>query len=549
MSRRVLALALAVAALYLLFLGRHGLHESDEGRYAEIAREMKDSGDLLIPTLNGVPHFQKPPVIYWSTAASLVVLGENEVAVRMVSLLAALGVLVLTYWIGRWWFDGTTGLAAAWLLAGSWQFFMLGRSLTPDMMMTFWSTAAIAGFVWASRMETATRARFLPYFVCMGIAFATKGPMGILVPLFTGIGWQWGSRRSDRPRVRVPWTAGLTLTLVLGLGWFFAASLRHPELGRYFFEFEFLNRFLSKTHGRSQPIWYFIPVLLVGWLPWSPLVPLAISGNREKRLSGAGNGTVQWALVGWLVVPLVLLSLSGSKLMTYVLPLFPGLALWLAKGLLHRGKSRALSVSVGIQILLVAGLGLAAGALVVQNGLLPDSVHLDVWFLPLLAIAVVAVVGACWALTRGITESRLAVVALASVLFWASLASQLVHLGPVMRMQASMRPIAERMRQEPDWERAQIIVAHTRAHGLKFYLRRLTDATLDKSDVVLQPTPEIEAGLHPSIEELRIRGSGGVPAYLVTRDRETERLRPGEWTVLAREGSFVLLKRPADDSR
>ncbi|MGB7491776.1 MAG: phospholipid carrier-dependent glycosyltransferase, partial [Thermoanaerobaculia bacterium] len=102
MSRRVLALALTVAALYLLFLGRHGLHESDEGRYAEIAREMKESGDLLIPTLNGIPHFQKPPVIYWSTAASLFVLGENEVAARMVSLLAALGVLVLTFWIGRW---------------------------------------------------------------------------------------------------------------------------------------------------------------------------------------------------------------------------------------------------------------------------------------------------------------------------------------------------------------------------------------------------------------------------------------------------------------
>ncbi|MGB5295176.1 MAG: phospholipid carrier-dependent glycosyltransferase, partial [Thermoanaerobaculia bacterium] len=190
MSRRVLALALAVAALYLLFLGRHGLHESDEGRYAEIAREMKDSGDLLIPTVNGVPHFQKPPVIYWSTAVSLAVLGENEVAARMVSLLAALGVLVLTYWIGRWWFDSTTGLAAAWILVGSWQFFMLGRSLTPDMMMTFWATAAIAGFVWASRSEVASSARFLPYFACMGIAFATKGPMGILVPLFTGIGWQ-----------------------------------------------------------------------------------------------------------------------------------------------------------------------------------------------------------------------------------------------------------------------------------------------------------------------------------------------------------------------
>lgn len=549
MSRRVFALALIVAALYLLFLGRHGLHESDEGRYAEIAREMKDSGDLLIPTLNGVPHFQKPPVIYWSTAASLAVLGENELAARMVSLLAALGVLVLTYWIGRWWIDRTTGIASVWLLAGSWQFFMLGRSLTPDMMMTFWSTAAIAGFVWASRPGVSTRARFLPYFVCMGIAFATKGPMGMLVPMLTGIGWQWGSRRSDRPRVRVPWIAGLMLTLALALGWFFAASLRHPELGRYFFEFEFLNRFLSKTHGRSQPIWYFIPVLLIGWLPWTPLLPLAVSGHRQRHRSGGSHRALHWALVGWLVVPFALLSLSGSKLMTYVLPLFPGIALWLADGLLRRERGRPLSISVGVQVLVLVALSLSVGVVVVQNTLLPVTVELDAWFLPLLGLAVACLVVAGWALSRGVTESRLAGMALAALLVWIALSSQLVHLGPVMRMQASMRPIAERLREEPDWETAQIIVAHTRAHGLKFYLGRLTDATLDKSDVVLEPTSEIAARLHPSIEKLRLRDDGRSAVYLVTRDRELKRLNLDGWTPLLQEGSFVLLKRPADRSR
>jgi 4-amino-4-deoxy-L-arabinose transferase-like glycosyltransferase len=548
-SRRILALALAVVVLYLLFLGRHGLHESDEGRYAEIAREMKDSGDLLIPTLNGIPHFQKPPVIYWSTAASLSVLGENEVAARMVSLLAALGVLVLTFWIGRWWFDSTTGLAALWLLAGSWQFFMLARSLTPDMMMTFWSTAAIAGFVWASRSEVETKARFLPYFVCMGIAFATKGPMGILVPLFTGLGWQWGSRRSGRSRIGVPWITGLILTLVLALGWFVAASLRHPELGRYFFEFEFLNRFLSKTHGRSQPIWYFIPVLLVGWLPWTPLLPLAISGHREKRRSGGSDRAVRWALGGWLAVAFVLLSLSGSKLMTYVLPLFPGIALWLADGLLRRGRSRALSVSVDIQLILFLFLAVAVGLLVVRSSLLPATVELDTWFLPLLGLAVACVVGAGWSLSRGVTESRLAGVALSTLLVWMTLSSQLVHLGPIMRMQASMRPVAERLREEPDWETAQIIVAHTRAHGLKFYLGRLTDATLDKSDVVLEPTSEIADRLHSSIEELHIRGGSSSATYLLTRDRELKRLNLDGWTPILQEGSFVLLKRPAESSR
>lgn len=547
MSRGVLAIALAIAALYLVFLGRHGLHESDEGRYAEIAREMKDSGDLLIPKLNGIPHFQKPPVIYWSTAASLAILGETELAARIVSILAALGVLMLTYWIGRWWFDGTTGLAAVWLLAGSWQFFMLARSLTPDMMMTFWSTAAIAGFAWASGARKDSRRGYLPYFACMGVAFATKGPMGILVPLFTGIGWQWGCRRADRPRTRVPWIPGLLLTLALALGWFVAASLRHPELGRYFFEFELLDRFLSKSHGRSQPIWYFFPVLLVGWLPWTPLLPLALA-VRAGSARGSDRA-IHGALVGWLVLPLVLLSLSGSKLLTYVLPLFPGIALWLASRLSARGESRALSFAVTFLMLLALALGVGVAALVLRGDLLPETVQLDEWFLPWFGLACLALMGASWFLRRGVTPSRWAGATLASLLIWSALASQLVHLGPVMRMQASVRPIADRLRQEPAWEEAQIIVAHTRAHGLKFYLRRLTDATLDKSDVVLRPTPEIAERLHPSIEELNIRSTDGTSAYLVTRDREVERLAPGEWEILMREGSFVLLRRSAEESR
>ena len=277
MSRRVLALSLAVAALYLVFLGRHGLHESDEGRYAEIAREMKDSGDLLIPTLNGVPHFQKPPVIYWSTAASLAVLGENELAARMVSLLAALGVLVLTYWIGRWWFDRTTGIASVWILAGSWQFFMLGRSLTPDMMMTL----LVDGRHCRVRLGQpigGDREGALPALLRLhGCGLRHQRADGNPGTAVHGYRLAVGESSSRASRGRsTAWVAGLTLTLALALGWFIAASLRHPELGRYFFEFELLDRFLSKTHGRSQPIWYFIPVLLVGWLPWTPLFPMGL---------------------------------------------------------------------------------------------------------------------------------------------------------------------------------------------------------------------------------------------------------------------------------
>ncbi|NQU39111.1 MAG: glycosyltransferase family 39 protein [Lentisphaerae bacterium] len=542
MKARFLFMVATLLVLYTVFLGRTGLLEPDEGRYAEVAREMKASGDLLVPTLNGIPHLQKPPVIYWSTLLGLSLFGENEVGARATPLLAAFGVLLMTCYIGGLLFNGPTGRTAMWILAGGLEFFILSRHLCPDMLLTFWITAAIAGFVWARRHPHPAPWRYAPYFICMGIGFATKGPMGIVVPLSTGVAWQLASRRTAMPRSDIPWGLGLCVTVLLSMAWFVACTIRHPELGSYFLKYELLDRFFSTTHGRSQPFWFFLPVLIGGALPWAPLFVRSLRGRQSWGHGGRWCSVIPWMLIGWIIVPLMLLSCSGSKLVTYVLPLMPGMALWMAHGLLsHQRPPPRLALVVQASLYLL--LGLAVSIIVLRPPEALDHVTLDPWFLPLFVSLAVLGMIATLRLLSGITETRIAVISLLSIALWSATSSQAVHVSAVMGTAAPMRPLAARLQEEPRWRDAQVIVAGTRVHGDEFYLRRVVDMTRDDADIALEPTPLIETRLHPSVESLHVRTASGSRCYVITRQREVERghFPESEWETLEQTGCYALL--------
>ncbi len=534
----------ALVLLYGAFLGRPGVLQQTEARYAEVAREMKASRDFLMPTLNGVPHVQKPPVTYWLTAGSMALFGENEIGARVPPLVAGLGTLALTAWIGMLWFNRRIGLLALIILAGFVEFYALSRSLCADMIMTFWSTAAIAAFACATRRVAQPPARhFAPFFVLMGIAFATKGPMGIVVPLCMAIAWQLNARRRGGRHHNIPWMAGMAITFAFASVWFLAVAWRHPDLWRYFLEYEFVDRFFSKVHGRSQPFWYFLPVLAGGLLPWSPLaIPLAFR-NLRTGASGSSNQPI-WALAGWIVVPLVLLSLSGSKLATYILPLLPGIAIWLAFHFEYLSPSRALTVAVLVQMAVLLIVGIAPMAGLLMEIAWPRGVVVDAWF-PLLWLASIGMaLCASWKLRQGITQLRATVLSLSIMLAIAVFSSQIDRLAPVMGTSVSLRPLAERIMREPDWKHAQIVVAGAQAHGMEFYLRRLVDCTRKEAEIVLPQTPELAARIHPTSRDIRF-ATDGTPIYVVTKERN---LRRGEfpeleWDVVQRTGSFVLLLR------
>ena len=334
-----------IFAVLFVFLGTRGLNEPDEGRYAEVAREMAAGGSWLVPHLNGFEHLQKPPLIYWCTAISMKVFGYNEWAARMPSALAACGILLLTMAIARRLWNESRARIAAIVLVSTLMFFGVARMLTPDMLMSFFITAAIAALVYE---------RCWLFFILMGLGFLTKGPMALVVPLCASLGIYLARDRS-LPRVRFPWLRGMTLALLIGLSWFVVLALLKPSLFDYFWRYELLDRFASSKHGRSKPFWFFAPILIAGLLPWTFLVPGLIRQAwlqiRTKQVT-----PTQGLLLGWTVLPLIILSLSGSKLLTYVLPLMPAFALAFSTRFPDARRVCRVAVPFLVFLLIVAGL-------------------------------------------------------------------------------------------------------------------------------------------------------------------------------------------------
>ena len=561
-------LIVAVFALALLTgLGDRGLIEPDEGRYAEIAREMAESGDWLVPHLNGVEHFQKPPVLYWATAASLKIFGVNEWAARLPSALAAAGTLLLTAWIGRMLGNRRIGLAAAGVLLACLEFFVLARALTPDLLMTFFITAAIACFV---RGATGGGGWFeFGFFAAMGLGFLTKGPMALVVPIFAVVGWNFGRRRAGLARTSLRWIPGLLVTVAIAMSWFAAMAIRDAALYDYFVKYELVQRFASKTHGRSQPLLFFVPVVVAGLLPWLSVAFGALLNWLGLRKAGWRVSPTGWLLVGWVVPPLIILSLSGSKLFTYVLPLFPALALWLAGGANWRDASSAVPsdgvprfwATWGRRIGLICALGfIASPALAIAAASITidrwQEFGLARWFGPLLgllavACCVAAYVGAILG-TREPTEqwhafeqAGGAALAVLGVGLWLLLFSQADRLNDHFGRQASIKPLAALVRSLPDYARAAIFTWRVRAHGFEFYLGRTVGATRADADVVLPLSAEQRFRLVEDQPRLLSGFVADRPAYGLMRRPDFEReFRALGWRELGRAGEFVLVANP-----
>ncbi len=523
-----LALAAFACAALFLFLGSRGLNEPDEGRYGEIAREMVASGDWLLPTLNGIPHFQKPPLLFWATAASIRVFGVNEWAARLPSALAALGIVGLTYWIGALLFERRTGLAAALILLSMVEFFALARLLTPDMLMTFWITAAIGCLI--KRGRDGGRIWAWLFFVAMGLGFMTKGPMGFIVPIAAALSWQSARRRAGTP-FHLPWAGGVVLMLAIGLSWFVALSLRNHQLFDYFAGDELLKRFGSKTHGRSKPFWFFAWILPAALFPWTFVFFAMLWRQVTRWRAGWRPNADQWLLAGWVAIPLAVISASGSKLPTYVLPLLPAIAI--AIGHWTRSEENRAAWNAAF---LATLLGLAA--FVITVAAIEHTMKIDLantWLL-------LPALGAALYLLRHHPIAARLTVGVSAVALWLAVFTNADALNDRLEQQATLRPLVHRLRTAPDLARATIFVCEVRAHGWEFYLQRLTHITRKDADVVLPLTPEQKARIIDSPEQCEAAMLPRAPAYgLVREERFARSFSPDKWAVLGQAGDFLLI--------
>jgi len=343
-SRRALwALLIAFAAGWFCNLGYRHLTRPDEGRYAEIAREMVASGDWVTPRLNGYKYFEKPALQYWATAAAFSLLGLNEWTARLwPGLTGFLGVL-LVFLAGRRLFGPPAGLYGAAVLASSALYVFMGHGLSLDMGLAFFMSACVLAVALAQRDEAEPGERrrwMLAAWAAAALAVLSKGLVGAVLPaaafaLYVLVERDW--KRLGRLHL----VSGGLLFLAIAAPWFVAVSLVNPEFFRFFFIHEHFERFLTKEHGRYQPLWYFVPVLLLGVLPW--VVSLFPALRRAWVRDPQARFQPRRFLVLWCAVVFAFFSLSQSKIFSYILPMFPALALLIGDYLASAGRRMALA--------------------------------------------------------------------------------------------------------------------------------------------------------------------------------------------------------------
>lgn len=348
-------LALAIVLVYTLGLSSFPLTERSEARYFGVAWEMVSSGDYLTPRYNGIKHFHKPPLFYWAEAASMKVLGQTEGAGRVPCAAAALATLALTAWLAarpgmrcdRPW------LAAA-FLATSPFFWEMGRVAVTDMVVTLLVTGTLA-VAWRILERGSTKSDLLIFWTLLGLNFLNKGPVGPFLVALVLLPYLIITQSSWRAFAPVP---GLLLAAAIGLPWYFWAVSQNPGLLAYFLKFQTVDRMVTTVHERSGPIWFYLPVLLGGFLPWSVWLPGTLRAAwRSARQQERKAPNPDLYLLLWLLPPMVFFSLIGSKLPPYVLPLFPAMSLMVVRHLDARWLPAPLVV---FAVAAVGGAGLSA---------------------------------------------------------------------------------------------------------------------------------------------------------------------------------------------
>jgi 4-amino-4-deoxy-L-arabinose transferase-like glycosyltransferase len=481
-SRRGLWVLLAVfAAGWFCNLGYRHLVRPDEGRYAEIPREMVASGDWLTPRLNGFKYFEKPALQYWATAAAFTAFGENEWAARLwPGLMGFLGVL-LVFYTGNRLFGPPRGLYAAAVAASSALYVFIGHVLTLDMALTFFLSVAVFAVALAQRdaADALERRRWmLAAWAATALAVLTKGLVGIVLPV-AAVGLYVLIERDWKRLARLHIVSGGLLFLLIAAPWFVAVSRANPEFFHFFFIQEHFERFLTREHGRYQPMWYFVPVLLAGMLPWT--VSLVPALWRSWARSPDEGFQPQRFLLLWAIVVFAFFSVSDSKLASYILPIFPALALLVGRYLSRGGRRVALA-----QAIVAAAVGLGAALAAPQATLLAEEMILPAALLAgyvpwLVAAGIALLAGAAIAVWLG-ARGRPAASAL-SLAFGALVATQLglsgyEQLSPAYSAYHSVQKIRSQLK--PD---APFYIVNTFDHTLPFYLGRTVTMVAYKDEL------------------------------------------------------------------
>jgi 4-amino-4-deoxy-L-arabinose transferase-like glycosyltransferase len=358
-TRTLAAALLLLAAMVWLEPAGSGLAEPDETRYAEIPRAMLAAGDLVVPRLNGVPYFEKPPLLYWLNAASLRLFGETPWAARLPTRLAGMGTVLLIIFAAHRRPGG--GLPAGIFFLAAPMGFLFSRANLTDGLLTLCFTATLLAARAALLRRESGRAWLGLSAIAGGAAaggFLTKGLVAIVLPGAILFLWALATRRIPMLLRTLVLSPAPIVFAVLAAPWFLAVERRHPGFLDFFFVGEHLRRFATGAAKRPGGIQYFVPVFLLGFLPGLPFFVAGVARGLRRRREDEGG----LFFLLWFGVVFVFFSLSQSKLPPYLLPAIPAAALLAARGAEENGHARRLWI---VQACLATAL--AAGLLAVPE--------------------------------------------------------------------------------------------------------------------------------------------------------------------------------------
>ncbi|MEI6000610.1 glycosyltransferase family 39 protein [Paraburkholderia bengalensis] len=400
----VLLLVLALAVIWFVPLGWRHLLPSDEGRYAEMAREMFVTGDWITPRYNGYKYFEKPPLQTWANALSFAWFGIGEWQARLYTALTGFAGVLLIGYTGARVFNVATGLFAALVLASAPYWYLMGHFNTLDMGLSFWMEVTLCALLLAQRPGLAAREQRLWMWLVwasMALAVLSKGLVGLILPgavlvLYTLIARDWALWK------RLYLVSGLIVFFAVVTPWFVLVQDRNPEFFNFFFIVQQFRRYLTPEQNRPGAFYYFLPVMLVGFLPWLSVTLQSV--RHASRMPRQANGFAPVTLLFvWSAFIFLFFSASHSKLISYTLPIAPALALVIGMYLPLVTREQFHRHLTGYALFLVAG-GFGAVFLGrLGDARNPNALYLEfrVWVFAALAVGLVFTLAAIAINRRG----------------------------------------------------------------------------------------------------------------------------------------------------
>lgn len=527
-------LVFAIVAVYTVNLASAPLTERSEARYAGVSWEMLSSGDFLTPRYNGIKHFHKPPLFYWLTAASMKLLGPSEGAARLPCALAALATIALTGWLAA---RPSMGCSRPWLASGFLAtapfFWEMGRVVVTDMLVTLLVLVSLAS-AWQILDRGPSRGLLALFWASLGLNFLNKGPVGPLIValvVLPYLGLGRGSWREFRP------LPGLALAALLALPWYLWAAAKNPGLLAYLAKFQTADRVMSTVHKRTGPPWFYLPVLLAGFLPWTVWLFGALHAAwRKARESQSDTANPDLYLLLWLLPPALFFSSIGSKLPPYVLPLFPAMAILVAR---HHGA--VVRRAGALPALLMVATGMAA-LTQAQWGFFPRGLRYTdelrwagAWLLLSTGIG--------WLATRQSGQKTRAAALLISMLGLLLIAGSAV--GKLSHLSA--QPLAQAIRRQTRGPFEVAMYQHY-LFGLPYYLGQRVVHVEHPRETQFESDSNQRSFLYSDLDAYRpIFQRGDKDRFLIAAAQETSRLSALlADPVIYQDESYVIFKHPGE---